>query len=47
MIRNYFKIVNGVVFEIVEYLSTGKVVQRELNNNGIPVDITVVKEGKS
>lgn len=47
MIRSYFKVIGTTVFEVVEYLSTGKIVERELDQHGVPVDVVIIKEGKS
>ena len=44
--RSYFKVVGTRVFEIVEYISTGKIVQREIDENGVPFDIIVLEKGK-
>lgn len=47
MVRKYIKRELGKVFEYVHYLRTDRLVKRELDSNGIPVDSVIVREGKS
>ena len=47
MIRKAIKREINKIIEVVTYERTGKVVHRELDKFGAPINITVVKEGKS